>query len=78
MSEECIQTFPRSHEVHNAGQQLWARYLEGDKIPTKIGTRRVEIEIGEHFYLDHRGEIEIGVTWKKIRSDRGSQDCNKD
>ena len=59
-------------------KQLWARYLEGDKIPTKIGTSRVEIEVGEHFYLDHWGEIEIGMTWKKIGSGRGSRDCNRD
>ena len=26
--------------------QLWARYLEGDNITTKIGLGRVEIEIG--------------------------------
>ena len=27
--------------------QLWARYLEADKIPTIIGSGRVEIEMGE-------------------------------
>ena len=26
--------------------QAWARYLEGDNISTKIGSSRVEIEIG--------------------------------
>ena len=35
---------PRCQMCHN---QLWARYLEGDNISTKIGSGRVEIEIGE-------------------------------
>ena len=30
----------------NKSQQLWARYLEGGRTSTKIGSGRVEMEIG--------------------------------
>ena len=36
-----------SGEILATVHQLWARYLEGDNISTKIGSGRVEIEIGE-------------------------------
>ena len=42
----------RSSEFNNKNKvptslfQLWARYLKGDNISTKIGSGRVEIDIG--------------------------------
>ena len=36
-----------NNELLNWSRQLRARYLEGDKVPTKIGSVRVKIEIGE-------------------------------
>ena len=47
--------------------QAWAGYPEGDKIPTKIGTGRVEIGIGMTFYPDLSGFIEIGMNQGKSR-----------
>ena len=73
---QWLENVGQTHLILAIGRQLWARYLEGDRIPTKIGTSQVKI--GKHFYIDHRGEIEIGMTWKKIGSGRGSRDCNRD
>ena len=42
------------------GKQIWARYLEGDNISTKIESSRVEIEIGEASSTFWKIEIEIG------------------
>jgi hypothetical protein len=39
-------------KVFITGQQAWAGCPEGDKILTKIGTRRDEIKIGMTFYLE--------------------------
>ena len=36
-----------NNELLNWSRQLRARYLEGDKVPTKIGSGRVKMEIGE-------------------------------
>ena len=43
--------------------QIWARYLEGDNISTKIGSGRVEIEIGMAIstYPDTSGKIEMAI-----------------
>ena len=41
-------------------QQPWARYIEGDKIPTKIGSCWVEIEIG--MAIPTFGQIGIGMA----------------
>ena len=40
--------------------QLWTRYLEGDKIPTKIGLGGDEIEFGPHFFLDRWDNLRSG------------------
>ena len=50
--------------------QLWARYLEGDNISTKIGSSRVEIEIGEASPIFQ--EIEIGIGEALVKSRVGS------
>ena len=48
--------------------QIWARYLEGDNISTKIELSLVEIEIGEASSTFWKIEIEIGEAsstfWK--------------
>ena len=52
----------------------WARYLEGDNISTKIGSGRVEIEIGEASPTFWKIEIEIGEaspTFKISEAIRG-------
>ena len=41
-------------------EQIWARYLEGDNISTKIESSRVEIEIGEASSTFWKIEIKIG------------------
>ena len=41
--------------------QPWARYLEGDNISTKIGSGRVEIEIGEASPIFWQIGIGIGI-----------------
>ena len=46
--------------------QPWARYLEGDNISTKIGSSRVEIEIGEASPIFQ--EIEIGIGEALVKS----------
>ena len=50
--------------------QPWARYLEGDNILTKIGSSRVEIEIGEASPIFQ--EIEIGIGEALVKSRVGS------
>ena len=50
--------------------QAWARYLEGDNISTKIGSSRVEIEIGEASPIFQ--EIEIGIGEALVKSRVGS------
>ena len=58
-----INTIPTYH-----WHQLWARYLEGDNISTKIESSQVEIEIGEASSTFWKIEIEIGEAsstfWK--------------
>ena len=46
--------------------QAWAGYLEGDNISTKIGSSRVEIEIGEASPTFQ--EIEIGIREALVKS----------
>ena len=50
--------------------QAWAGYLEGDNISTKIGSSRVEIEIGEASPIFQ--EIEIGIGEALVKSRVGS------
>ena len=51
-------------------KQAWAGYLEGDNISTKIGSSRVEIEIGEASPIFQ--EIGIGEALVKSRVGSGA------
>ena len=50
----------------------------GDKIPTKVGSGRVEIGIGMTFYPDRRDFSRSGWTKAKVGSGRGHRDKNRD
>ena len=52
-----------SYKQRPAGQQVCARYLEGDNISTKVGSGRVEIEIGMAYpdFPTNRDRVEITV-----------------
>ena len=49
---------------------LCARYLEGDKIPTKIGSGRVEIEIGMAYPDFPTNRDRVGMAYPDFPTNR--------
>ena len=55
--------------LHN-NYQPCARYLEGDKIPTKIGSGRVEIEIGMAYPDFPTNRDRVGMAYPDFPTNR--------
>ena len=54
------------------GHQLWARYLEGDKIPTKIGSGRDRDRGGLLDFLTNQDQDRGGLSdFSKFRGNLG-------
>ena len=51
-------------------EQPCARYLEGDKIPTKIGSGRVEIEIGMAYPDFPTNRDRVGMAYPDFPTNR--------